>query len=116
VEVEWIVDHHKFDFKSSSPLYIKTEPLCSTGSILYKMYKQEKFDIILMDLTIKGGMGGEQCIQKLKTIDSNIRAIVYSGYSDSPVMKEYEKYGFKAVLKKPFRIVEFKDAVEKSLN
>jgi manganese-dependent inorganic pyrophosphatase len=45
VEVEWIVDHHKFDFKSSSPLYIKAEPLCSTGSILYKMYKEAGFEI-----------------------------------------------------------------------
>ncbi len=90
--------------------------IVKNGEEAIERYKQEKFDIILMDLTIKGGMGGEQCIQKLKTIDSNIRAIVYSGYSDSPVMKEYEKYGFKAVLKKPFRIVEFKDAVEKSLN
>ena len=45
LEVEWIVDHHKFDFKSKSPLYIKAEPLCSTGSILYKLYKENNFEI-----------------------------------------------------------------------
>jgi len=45
LNVEWIVDHHKFDFKSASPLYIKAEPICSTGSILYKMYKENNFEI-----------------------------------------------------------------------
>jgi len=45
LNVEWIVDHHKFDFKLASPLYIKAEPICSTGSILYKMYKENNFEI-----------------------------------------------------------------------
>lgn len=43
--VTWLVDHHKMDFKSSSPLNIRVEPLCSTASILYKMYRESDFEI-----------------------------------------------------------------------
>ena len=43
--VTWLIDHHKIDFTSSSPLYIRVEPLCSTASILYKMYTESGFEI-----------------------------------------------------------------------
>ncbi len=45
LNVEWIIDHHKFDFKSSNPLNIRVEPICSTASVLYKMYKENNFEI-----------------------------------------------------------------------
>lgn len=44
-QVTWLVDHHKMDFKTSSPLNIRVEPLCSTASILYKMYRESDFEI-----------------------------------------------------------------------
>jgi len=43
--VTWLVDHHKMDFKTSSPINIRIEPLCSTASILYKMYLEAGFEI-----------------------------------------------------------------------
>lgn len=45
LNVEYIVDHHKINFESKSPLNMRVEPLCSTGSILYKMYKENNFEI-----------------------------------------------------------------------
>ncbi len=45
LNVEWVIDHHKVDFSCSSPLYMRLEPLCSTASVLYKMYKEKKFEI-----------------------------------------------------------------------
>jgi DNA-binding NtrC family response regulator len=71
---------------------------------------------VFLDLTIKGGMGGKECIIKLKEIDPNIKAIVYSGYSTDPVMTEYQKYGFKAVLKKPFNVAQLKKTISDTLN
>lgn len=43
--ITWLIDHHKIDFKTSSPLYMRVEPLCSTASILYKMYIEAGFEI-----------------------------------------------------------------------
>lgn len=45
LNVTWLIDHHKFQFESANPLNIRTEPLCSTASILYKMYTESDFEI-----------------------------------------------------------------------
>ena len=45
LNVEWIIDHHKINFECPTPLNMRVEPICSTGSILYKMYKQSGFEI-----------------------------------------------------------------------
>lgn len=45
LNVTWLIDHHKIKFETSTPLYMRVEPLCSTASILYKMYTEAGFDI-----------------------------------------------------------------------
>ena len=45
LDVAWIIDHHKVNLETSTPLNMVVEPICSTGSILYKMYKNEWFEI-----------------------------------------------------------------------
>jgi two-component system cell cycle sensor histidine kinase/response regulator CckA len=57
-----------------------------------------------MDLTIPGGMGGKEAIRQLLSIDPQATAIVSSGYSNDPIMSEFEKYGFRGVATKPYRI------------
>ncbi len=52
------------------------------------------FDLVLMDLTVHGGMGGQDTIKVLLEIDPKVKAVISSGYADDPVMAEYEKYGF----------------------
>jgi CheY-like chemotaxis protein len=70
------------------------------------------FDLVILDLTVKGGMGGEEAIRKLRDIDPDVKAVVSSGYADSPVVADYRAYGFSAVLNKPYRI----DGLRKCLN
>jgi PAS domain S-box-containing protein len=60
------------------------------------------FDAVILDLTIRGGMGGQEAIQALLKIDPTVKAIVMSGYANDPVVLEPERHGFKGVLAKPF--------------
>ena len=66
------------------------------------------FDLVIMDLTIPGGMGGREAIAELRKLDPEIKAIVASGYSSDPIMANYQDFGFQGVLKKPFRMEELK--------
>jgi len=70
---------------------------------------RKPFDVVILDLTVKGGMGGEQAIRKLREIDPNVTAVVSTGYSDNPVVSEYRSYGFTAYLNKPYTIHALKD-------
>lgn len=62
------------------------------------------FDAVIIDLTVVGGMGGEETIKALLGIDPHVRAVVSSGYSSDPVMSRYADFGFCDVLVKPYRI------------
>ncbi len=75
---------------------------------LYKSFKENerKIDLVVMDLTIPGGMGGKEAIKKLLEVDPDARVVVSSGYSNDPVMAQFKKYGFKACLRKPFKLEE----------
>jgi two-component system cell cycle sensor histidine kinase/response regulator CckA len=60
------------------------------------------FDIVLLDLKIPGGMGGEEAVKKLLEIDPAVKAIVSSGLANTPITNEFRKYGFSGVLLKPY--------------
>ena len=64
------------------------------------------FDAVIVDLTVPGGLGGEETLQRLVAIDSGVRAIVSSGYSTDPVMANCDEYGFCGVVSKPYDMEE----------
>jgi CheY-like chemotaxis protein len=75
-----------------------------------------RFDIVILDLTIRGSMGGEETIQKLLEIDPDVKAIVSSGYADSSAISEYTKCGFKACLAKPYQVDTLRNMLDGLLN
>ncbi len=69
------------------------------------------FDVVIVDLTIPGGMGGIEATSRMRAIDPELRAIVSSGYSTDPIMANYREHGFASVLAKPYRLKDLKDAM-----
>jgi len=88
------------------------------GAEAIELYKKAKesthpFDAIILDLTIPGGMGGKEAVEKLIEIDPEVKAIVSSGYSTDPIMADFRKYGFSDVVAKPYKLNELGEALHK---
>jgi len=66
------------------------------------MRRGESFDAVILDATIRGGMGGVATIERLRDLDPKVTAIICSGYSDEAALAEFLAYGFQAALPKPF--------------
>ncbi|MBP7636075.1 response regulator, partial [Candidatus Ozemobacteraceae bacterium] len=70
------------------------------------------FRLAILDLTIRGGMGGLETAEKLHALEPGLRIMVASGYSSDPVMADHTAYGFCHALSKPFTLSD----VEKALS
>lgn len=73
------------------------------------------FDLAILDLTVPGGMGGRECLERLRARDPDVRAIAASGYSTDPIMCEPARHGFAGVLAKPFLPIELANVVTRVL-
>ena len=73
------------------------------------------FDLIIMDLTIPGGMGGEEAVKHILKINPEAKVLVSSGYSEDPTMANYKDYGFKGLITKPYTIEKLKNILFKIL-
>lgn len=88
------------------------EAYCTVnGEEAIEAYKEalesnQPFAAAIFDLTVPGAMGGKDAILKLLKIDPHIKVLVSSGYSDDPIMANFEKYGFRGIISKPYRMAE----------
>jgi len=73
------------------------------------------YDVLVLDLTIPGGLGGLWAIERLRAVDPEVRAVACSGYTASRVMADPESAGFVGALQKPFRLDDLRQAVERAL-
>lgn len=73
------------------------------------------FDAVVLDLTIRGGMGGAEVMEQLRAVDAQVRAILCSGYSVQELWTRYQHLGFRGVLAKPYRMAELIEAVRRVL-
>ena len=98
-----------------SHLGYETE-FAENGEQSINMYKQalasnRTFDAVILDLTVKGGMGAEETIKQLFKIDPKALALVSSGYCNDPVMVKYEEYGFCGAIVKPYDMGNLKSVM-----
>ncbi len=72
----------------------------------------EPFDVVILDLTVRGGMGGAEAVRRLLEIDPAAKVIVSSGYSDSEAVAGFRHYGFRAFLNKPYNLEALRRALD----
>jgi PAS domain S-box-containing protein len=87
--------------------------VCSAATALegVELYRQkfqagERFDCVILDLTLPGGMGGKEALKLILEIDPSVNAIVSSGYAMDATMSRYEDFGFRGVITKPYEAAE----------
>ena len=76
--------------------------------------KGNPFRLVILDLIICCGMGGDETMRRLLEIDPSVKAIVSSGYSIDPIMAEHKKYGFLAALPKPYSLHELDNLISQA--
>ncbi len=87
------------------------------GAAALGLYKHEKeagvpFDLVILDLSVPGGLGGKDTIALLKAYDPPVKAIISSGYARDPVVQNFMQYGFSGRLLKPYKISDLKEILE----
>ena len=90
--------------------------LVTDGAEAVTAYQQAReagnpYDLVILDLTVPGGIGGKDALAELLKIDSRIRAVASSGYSNDPVMSNHRAFGFSAVLAKPYTLEAFAQVI-----
>ncbi|HEY6000661.1 MAG TPA: PAS domain S-box protein [bacterium] len=90
------------------------------GEQVLERYRAEReagrpYDIVILDLTIRGGMGGLETVRALLEMDPGVRAIVSSGYAGSDAIAEYRRHGFAACLHKPYTAAALREELARLL-
>lgn len=94
--------------------------VAATGHQALRMFQEAQatdhpFDLLILDLTVRGGMGGEEVLRKIREIAPSISAIVSSGYTDDPIMTDCRHHRFQAALPKPFSQATLRAAIDEAL-
>ncbi len=98
-----------------------TVTVCADGEQMLALFKEAResgqgFDAVILDLTIPGGMGGKEAMERLMEIDPKVKGIVSSGYNNDPILAAYLEYGFSGVVTKPYTVQELSEILHTVLH
>ncbi len=62
------------------------------------------FAAVLLDLTVRGGMGGREVVKLLLERDPAVRAVLMTGYNHEETFRDHARHGFVGALAKPFSV------------
>ncbi len=103
-----------------SSLGYEPELACDGAEALELYYTAKKagqpYAAVIMDLTIPGGMGGEEAVKKLLKFDPEAKVIVSSGYATGPILSNFRAYGFSGVITKPYKIADMGATLQRVIN
>jgi PAS domain S-box-containing protein len=97
-----------------------TVELAKDGEEAIKRYKKalqsgQSFDVVILDLIVRGGLGGLETLRELQKIDPKVKAIVSSGYSTDPVIANYKEYGFVNSIAKPYKAEKLSIIIQEAI-
>jgi PAS domain S-box-containing protein len=95
--------------------------VCSSGEEAIVMYQKSlsckcRYNAVILDLTVPGGMGGEEAMKRILQIDPSAVGIVSSGYADNPVLSKYGEHGFAGAVAKPYKLRGLSEALDKAIS
>lgn len=74
------------------------------------------FDLVILDWTVPGGMGGEETARRILELNPDAKILVSSGYSNQGALANYEQYGFVGILPKPYEVNDLRRIISKILS
>ena len=88
------------------------------GEEAVRVYKEalesgSPFDVVILDLTVPGGMGGKEAARLIRQCHKEARICVSTGYSNEMLLSEYREYGFDGVLMKPYKVEDLRNCLRK---
>jgi PAS domain S-box-containing protein len=93
---------------------------CQNGEEAIELYRtalnsDHPYNALILDLTVRGGMGGCEALQKIREFDPAVKAIISSGYSSDVLIQDYQSYGFKHAILKPYTLEDLSRVIHEVL-
>lgn len=73
------------------------------------------FAAVILDLTVPAGMGGAECVRRLRAVDPGVRALVSTGYYNDPIVADFARFGFCGAITKPYQLHELSEAIRHAI-